>query len=100
MFSANPYIGVLLAVIFICFCLWLVMKYTKAGDDNFTLIFKFLVIGLFSVWVVDNVIAFKIQLLSDEENKEIFSMLKYITTTVLGANLMNKANKKDKNETP
>ncbi len=87
MFTSSPLIGVLLALGFILFCLLAALKYTKdiVKDNPQMFAFIFLITILSSVWVVDNVIAFKIQLLTDKEDEFILHTVSLVMAYALGA---------------
>ncbi len=99
MFTENIYIGVLLAVVFIGFCLWMVIRQTKTliAQDKVLFLLIFLVTLLSSIWSVDKIVAHRIELLTPEESKSIFEIIRNIVVLVLGYYF---GTKKDKNETP
>ena len=86
MYTSNPLVGVLIAVSFVVLCIVMVLYNTRKliAQDKILFLLIFLVTMLASTWFIDNVIAFKIQLLDDEENKSILSMISYIVVLVLG----------------
>lgn len=69
--------GVLISLILIVLSLQYVNK--LFANDTQEVLVKFILLvftALVSVWVVDKVIAFKISLLSDSEDKELFDLIK------------------------
>ena len=96
MFSASPYIGVLVALIFIGVCVWLVIQQTKSliSQDKILFLLIMLTTLLTGVWVSDKIIAFRIQLLTPEESKEIFEIIRNMIATVLGYYFGTKGNDK------
>jgi len=78
--SSNQYImlfGVLLALAFICFSVYFVNKLFVNTTQDILVRFILLVFcALVGVFVVDKVIAFKIKLLSEEQNNQLFDLIK------------------------
>jgi Na+/phosphate symporter len=78
--SANQFVmmfGVLISVVLIVLSLQYVNK--LFANDTQEVLVKFILLvftALVGVWVVDKVIAFKISLLSDSEDKELFDLIK------------------------
>jgi hypothetical protein len=78
--SANQLImifGVLISVVLIGLALTYVNK--LFANETQEVLVKFILLvftALVGVWVVDKVIAFKISLLSDNEDKELFDLIK------------------------
>ena len=78
--SANQFVmmfGVLISVILIVLSLQYVNK--LFANDTQEVLVKFILLvftALVGVWVVDKVIAFKVSLLSDSEDKELFDLIK------------------------
>ena len=69
--------GVLISVILIVLSLQYVNK--LFANDTKEVLVKFILLvftALVGVWVVDKIIAFKISLLSDNEDKELFDLIK------------------------
>ncbi len=70
-------LGVLLSITLIIFALKYVNK--LFANDTQEVLVKFILLvftALVGVWVVDKVIAFKVALLSNEEDKELFDLIK------------------------
>jgi hypothetical protein len=86
MFKDNQTVGILLAVMLLVGIVWLSVKMTKnlIAEDKFNFLVVIIVSMLLGVWVIDNVIAFKTQLLDDDENKFILQTLGYVMAYVLG----------------
>jgi hypothetical protein len=78
--SANQFVmilGVLISVVLIGLALTYVNK--LFANETQEVLVKFILLvftALVGVWVVDKVIAFKISLLSDNEDKELFDLIK------------------------
>jgi Na+/phosphate symporter len=69
--------GVLISVVLIGLSLTYVNK--LFANDTQEVLVKFILLvftALVGVWVVDKVVAFKISLLSDSEDKELFDLIK------------------------
>ncbi len=86
MFTSNTTLGVILALLFICLTTWFVIHNTRSliATDKVLFLLVFLIAILTTVWVADRVIAFKIQLLTVEESKSIFEIIRNIIAIVLG----------------
>jgi len=70
-------VGVLLALAFICGSLYFVYKIFHNSSQELLVRFILLIFtALVSVWVVDKVIAFKISLLSDQQDGQLFDLIK------------------------
>lgn len=78
--SESPIImvfGILLALGFIGSCLYFVNKLFANNTQEILVRFILLVFtALVAVWVVDKTIAFKINLLTIEQNNELFDLIK------------------------
>ena len=75
--------GVLLGLIFIVGSLYFVNK--LFANDTQEVLVRFILLvftALVSVWVVDKVIAFKISLLSDDEDRELFELIKTLVLMI------------------
>ncbi len=86
MFTSNTTLGVIVALLFICAIIWFVIHHTKSliATDKILFMLVFLVASFTAVWIVDRVVAFKIQLLTPEESKAIFEIDRNIIAIVLG----------------
>lgn len=87
MFSSNSHLlmisAVLLAMAFICIALFFVHKLFANNTQEVLVKFILLVFtALVGVWVVDKVIAFKINLLSDQEDSELFDLIKTLVLMI------------------
>lgn len=87
MFSSDsPLImifGVLLAMMFIMLSLYFVHKLFI--NDTQEILVKFILLiftAMVSVWVVDKVIAFKINLLTPEQNNHLFDLIKTLVLMI------------------
>jgi len=87
MFSSDsPLImifGVLIALAFIMSCLYFVHKLFI--NDTQEILVKFILLiftAMVSVWVVDKVIAFKINLLTPEQNNHLFDLIKTLVLMI------------------
>jgi hypothetical protein len=87
MFS-SPYhgvmiFGVILALAFIMFCIYYVNKlfvnHTKEILVRFILLIFASLVGVF---IVDKVIAFKVKLLSETQNDQLFDLIKTLTLMI------------------
>ena len=87
MFSnANIFVtisSVLLSMSFIVMSLYYVNK--LFANDTKEILVRFILLiftGLVAVWVVDKVIAFKINLLSEDEDRELFDLIKTLVLMI------------------
>ena len=88
--------GVLLALSFIVGSLYFVNK--LFGDNTQEILVKFILLvftSLVSVWVVDKVIAFKIQLLDDNQDKQLFDLIKTLVLMIFSYYFGTKNTKKE-----
>ncbi len=94
MFTDNTTIGVITALAFIVGIMFFVVHYTKPliAEQRILFLLIFLITLLSSTWVIDKIIAFKIQLLHEEESKRIFDMIETVVTLTLGYYLGTKKN--------
>ena len=75
--------GVIFAMTFITLLVWMVFK--LFANDSQEILVKFVVMiftALVGVYVVDKVIAFKISLLSEEEDKSLFDLIKTLVLLI------------------
>ncbi len=86
MFKDNTVIGVIVAMIFMGFTLWLVLKYTKPliAEHKILFLMVYISVVLVNSWVIDNVIAIHHVLLDPEENKIILQVMLSIINFGLG----------------
>jgi hypothetical protein len=84
--SANNIVmifGVLISIVLIGLALTYVNK--LFANDTQEVLVKFILLvftALVGVWVVDKVIAFKISLLSESEDKELFDLIKTLVLMI------------------
>jgi hypothetical protein len=75
--------AVLLGIAFICFGVYYVNKLFINTTKDILVRFILLVFAsLVGVFIVDKVIAFKINLLSDEQNNQLFDLIKTLTLMI------------------
>lgn len=86
MFSEGGFtmiFGVFLSLGLVCFSIWFVSKlfvnYTKEILVKFILI---VFAALVAVWVADKIIAFKINLLNENEDTELFDLIKTLVLMI------------------
>lgn len=91
--------GILVAIGFTCFCLWLVIQQTKTliANDKILFLFIFLVTIIASAWMIDNVIMPHVALLDEDENKFIIQNISYIISTIMGYYLRGKVDENKNN---
>ena len=88
--------GILIALTFICGLLYFVNKMFANNTQDILVRFILLVFtALVGVWVVDKVIAFKIKLLADEINKELFDLIKTLILMIFSYYFGTKNNKNE-----
>jgi len=84
--SSNPIVmifAVLLGLAFILTSLYFVNK--MFANDTQEILVRFILLvftALVGVWVVDKVIAFKIKLLDDEQDKQLFDLIKTLVLMI------------------
>jgi hypothetical protein len=81
MFSSSSQLVIVLGVLISMLVIVLALRYVNKlfANDTQEVLVKFILLvftALVGVWVVDKVIAFKISLLSDTEDKELFDLIK------------------------
>ena len=76
-------LGVFSALGFIIFCVYYVNKlFTDRTQDVLVRFILMVFAALVGVFIVDKVIAFKIKLLSDEQNNQLFELIKTLTLMI------------------
>jgi zinc transporter ZupT len=92
MFQDRQVIGILIAIALLIGIVATALYMTRnlIAEDKFNFLVVVIVSMLLGVWVIDNVIAFKTQLLDDDENKFILQTLGYVMAYVLGTRQNNK----------
>jgi hypothetical protein len=89
-------IGVLLGLAFIIGSIYFVNR--LFGDDPQEILVKFILLvftSLVAVWVVDKIIAFKINLLSDDQDNNLFELIKSLILMIFSYYFGTKNVKKD-----
>jgi len=86
MFQDRQVIGIFIAIALLIGIVATALYMTRnlIAEDKFNFLVVVIVSMLLGVWVIDNVIAFKTQLLDDDENKFILQTLGYVMAYVLG----------------
>jgi len=86
MFKDLPIIGVFLSVAILVGVVWVSIKMTKnlIANDKVNFLLVLITSSLVGVWVIDNVIAFKTELLDPDENKFIIQLMASVVFYVLG----------------
>ena len=87
MFSSdNPAVmisAVIMGMLFICLGVYYVNKLFSNSTQDILVRFILMVFAsLVGVFIVDKIIAFKIALLSDEQNGELFDLIKTLTLMI------------------
>ena len=102
MFSSNnQYVmisAVLLGLAFIISCLYFVNK--MFANDTQEILVRFILLvftALVGVWVVDKIIAFKIKLLDDEQDKQLFDLIKTLVLLIFSYYFGTKKSVENKN---
>ncbi len=92
MFQDRQILGICIAIALLIgiVATSLYMTRNLITEDKFNFLVVVIVSMLLGVWVIDNVIAFKTQLLDDDENKFILQTLGYVMAYVLGTRQNNK----------
>lgn len=84
--SPNPIImvfAVMFSILFICFCVWFVNKLFVHKTKDILVRFILMVFAaLVGVFIVDKVIAFRINLLSVSQNENLFDLIKTLTLMI------------------
>lgn len=99
MFSEGVYVmifGILLALGFIMGSIWYVSKLFKDSTQEVLVRFILMVFtALVALFIVDKVIAFKIKLVDEEQNAELFDLIKTLTLMIFSYYFGTKKNKGD-----
>jgi len=86
MFSSdNPVImisGILIAIIFISIGVYFVNNFINTTKDVLVRFILMVFASLVGVFIVDKVVAFKISLLSEEQNTQLFDLIKTLTLMI------------------
>lgn len=92
--------GVLMAMLFICAALFFVYKLFANNAQEVLVRFILLIFtSLVGVWVVDKVIAFRINLLSDQQDGQLFDLIKTLILMIFSYYFGTKNNKDECTET-
>jgi hypothetical protein len=86
--------GVVMSLLFICATLFFV--YRLFANNTQEVLVKFILLiftAMVSVWVVDKVIAFKISLLSEEQDGQLFDLIKTLILMIFSYYFGTKNNK-------
>lgn len=90
--------GILLALGFITGSIYFVSKLFRDQTQEVLVRFILLVFtALVALFIVDKIIAFKIQLVNDEQNAELFDLIKTLTLMIFSYYFGTKKNEKDSN---
>lgn len=90
--------GILLALGFISGSIYFVSKLFRDQTQEVLVRFILLVFtALVALFIVDKIIAFKIQLVNDEQNAELFDLIKTLTLMIFSYYFGTKKNEKDSN---
>lgn len=103
MFSSNNnyimILGVLLSISFIVGALYFVNK--LFANDTQEILVRFILLiftSLVALFIVDKIIAFKIKLLSDENNNQLFDLIKTLVLMIFSYYFGTKKINKDDNK--
>ncbi len=100
--SQNHYVmilGVILSLIFIMCGVYFVNKLFSNSTQDVLVRFILLVFAsLVGVFVVDKIIAFKIKLLSDKQNDELFDLIKTLILMIFSYYFGSQVSKKEKED--
>ena len=102
MFSSdNPVVmicAVIMGMLFICLGVFYVNKLFSNSTQDILVRFILMVFAsLVGVFIVDKVIAFKISLLSDEQNGELFDLIKTLTLMIFSYYFGSQKGQKEEN---
>jgi len=75
--------AVIIGLLFVILCVWFTNKLFTTNTKDLLVRFILLVFAaLVGVFIVDKVIAFKMALLSDEQNNQLFDLIKTLTLMI------------------
>ena len=100
MYSEGGWImifGVLLSLGFVCFMIWYVNKQIGGHlkeKEWLTRFVALLLTALLALFIVDKLVSFKIQLLSDEMSSSLFELVKNIVLVIFGYQFNARSNEK------
>ncbi len=100
MFSSNNQymmvFGVIIALIFISMGVYFVNKlFSNATQDVLVRFILLIFASLVGVFIVDKIIAFKIQLLSEKQNDELFDLIKTLILMIFSYYFGSQVSKKE-----
>ena len=100
MFSSSSNVimisGILLGLAFICTSIYFVNKLFNNSTQEILVRFILLVFtALVALFIVDKVIAFKIKLLADEQNAQLFDLIKTLILMIFSYYFGTKNNKNE-----
>lgn len=97
--SSNPYImilGVILGLTFVISSVFYVNKLFSSSTQDVLVRFILLVFGaLVGVFVVDKIVAFQRNLLTPEQNAQLFDLIKTLTLMIFSYYFGSKTNERD-----
>lgn len=100
--SSNEYVmilAVIVSMIFIIFSIYFVHKTFNESTKEVLVKFILLVFtALVSVYVIDKVIAFRVSLLSEQEDKDLFDLIKTLILMIFSYYFGTKNSKDDPNK--
>jgi len=87
MFSTNylwvTILGVTMSILFIVLSVYFINKLFINNTKDLLVRFILLVFGsLVAVFIIDKIVAFKIPLMSDEQNSQLFDLIKTLTLMI------------------
>ncbi len=98
--SSNEYVmilGIVFALIFISLGVYFVNKlFSNATQDVLVRFILLVFASLVGVFIVDKIVAFKIKLLSDKQNDELFDLIKTLVLMIFSYYFGSQVSKKDK----
>ena len=84
--SENPFImilGILLSLGFIMFSVWSVNKlFVNSTKDVLVRFILMIFASLVALFIVDKTVAFSVPLLSDQQNNQLFELIKTLTLMI------------------
>jgi hypothetical protein len=88
--------AVMFSMVFISFGVWYVNKlFSNTTQDVLVRFILMVFAALVGVFVVDKVVAFKVNLLSEEQNTQLFDLIKTLTLMIFSYYFGSKTNERD-----